>query len=66
MITFEKDSTQLTSTVGELIEKLSNYPEDMAVAYTWEGQTLAVEHDKFYTLQENDFLKGPTLIMDAN
>jgi len=54
-----------TVTVGELIKKLSEYPTDMAVAYTWEGQVLPVVLSEIEVMEETDRVFGPVLLLDA-
>lgn len=58
-----KDST--TVTVGELIAKLSEYPSEMAIAYTWEGQVLPVVLDEMEVVQETSRVHGPVLLLNA-
>jgi hypothetical protein len=58
-----KDSN--TVTVAELIAKLSEYPPDMAVAYTWEGQVLPVVLEELEVMDETDRVFGPVLLLDA-
>jgi len=58
-----QDST--TTTVGELIRKLSEYPQDMAIAYTWEGQILPVVLEEIEVMQETNKVYGPIVLMNA-
>lgn len=58
-----KDSS--TATVGELIAKLSKYPQDMAVAYTWEGQILPVVLEEISVMGETSKVYGPIVLMNA-
>jgi hypothetical protein len=54
-----------TITVGELIQKLSEYPPDMAIAYTWESQVTPVVLDEIKVIQESDYIYGPVVLMNA-
>lgn len=58
-----KDSN--TVTVAELIAKLSEYPQGMAVAYIWEGQVCPVVLDKIEVMQETEYVYGPVLLLNA-
>jgi hypothetical protein len=58
-----QDST--TVTVAELIRKLSEYPQDMAIAYTWEGQVLPVLLEEIEVMQETSKVYGPVVLMNA-
>lgn len=58
-----KDSD--TVSVAQLIAKLSEYPPDMAVAYTWEGQVLPVVLEELEVMEETDRVFGPVLLLDA-
>ncbi len=52
-------------TVAELIKKLSEYPQDMAIAYTWEGQILPVVLEEIAVMGETNKVYGPLVLMDA-
>lgn len=54
-----------TVTIKQLIQKLQEYPPDMMVAYTWEGQINPVILDEFIVEPNNKHLTGPTLLLDA-
>ena len=54
-----------TITVAELIRKLSEYPQDMAIAYTWEGQILPVVLDEIEVMQESSKVYGPVVLLNA-
>lgn len=54
-----------TITVAELIEKLQQYPPEMAVAFTWEGQIKPVFPENFTVSDESRHIYGPVLLMDA-
>ena len=54
-----------TATVGELIAKLSEFPQEMGVAYTWEGQVLPVVLEKIEVMEDTDKVCGPVLLLDA-
>ncbi len=55
-----------TVTVGQLIAKLAEYPPDMPVAYTWEGQTLPVRLDAIEIVPDSKHVFGPVLLLDAD
>jgi len=59
------DWNQQTVTVAELIAKLSEYPPDMAVAYTWEGQVLPVVLKEIEVMTESKSVCCPVLLLDA-
>jgi hypothetical protein len=44
-----------TMSVGELIEKLRQYPKDMPVIITWEGQRVAISCDDDPNWRRNPF-----------
>ena len=54
-----------TATVSELIQKLSEYPPDMPIAYTWEGQVVPVVIDEINVMEETDKVHGPVVLMNA-
>ena len=54
-----------TLTIKELIEVLSTFPPDMAVAYTWEGQITPVEKDAITVLNLSKHVTTPVLLLDA-
>lgn len=54
-----------TVTVGELIRKLSEYPKEMAIAYTWEGQILPVVLAEIEVMQETKKVHGPVILLNA-
>tara|TARA_R110002096_G_scaffold66682_2_gene162162 strand:- start:1652 stop:1855 length:204 start_codon:yes stop_codon:yes gene_type:complete len=54
-----------TVTVGELVERLRSHPQDMPVAYTWEGQILPVKLDEIEVMQGTRFVHGSVLLLDA-
>jgi hypothetical protein len=58
-----KDST--TATVADLVRKLSEYPPDMAVAYTWEGQVTSVVLEEIEIMQESQWVYGPVVLLNA-
>lgn len=63
LIKGQKNST--TVTVSELISKLSEYPPDMAIAYTWEGQVTPVVLSEVEVMGETDMVFGPVLFLNA-
>ena len=54
-----------TLRVAELIRKLSEYPQGMAIAYTWEGQILPVVLDEIEVMQESSKVYGPVVLLNA-
>jgi hypothetical protein len=63
LIKGEPNST--TVTVAELIEKLKEYPAEMPVAYTWEGQVNPIDFSTFEVMEETNKVFGPVLLLDA-
>lgn len=61
----KRHSNSQTATVAELIAKLAEYPPDMAVAYTWEGQITPVDFSEIEVMQETDQVFGPVLLLNA-
>lgn len=57
-----------TMTVGELRAKLSEYPDDMPVLATWEGQRMPIEQhfwiEEFHTGAEAD--RCDCLVIDVD
>jgi len=49
-----------TMTVQQLIEKLQEYPRDLPVCTTWEGQLKPFEDDNFYL---NDDQTSTTMLL---
>lgn len=54
-----------TVKISDLIAKLSEYPPDMAVAYTWEGQITPVVLDEIKVMQETSKVYGPVLLLNV-
>jgi hypothetical protein len=63
LIKSEPNST--TVTVSELIEYLSLYPPDTAIAYQWEGQVTPIVLDEIAIMQETAKVHGPVVLMNA-
>ena len=56
-----------TVTVGELIAKLSEFPQDMAVAYRWDYVMIdPVDLDAIKVKHESDSLITPVLLLSVN
>jgi len=58
-----------TATVGELIAKLSQFPQDMGIDYTWEFNLFPVVLEQIEIVDEREHghrdLCGPVVVMDA-
>lgn len=57
----------ITITVSELIEALRQYPDNLPVAYLWEGQVTPVVVSEIKVHEENSLsdVYGPVLLMNA-
>jgi hypothetical protein len=55
----------MTVTIAELVANLQEYPQDMAVAFTVEGQVTPVVLERMKIMQETSSVYGPVLLMDA-
>ena len=54
-----------TVTVGELVQKLLEFPQDMGIAYTWESILFPVRLDQIEVIQGDYRVEGPIVLMDA-
>ncbi len=55
---------QPTVTVGELVAALSEMPQGLPIAYTWECQITPVDLSRI-AVMENEYLCEATVILDA-
>ncbi len=60
-------SGKTTVTVSELIEWLKQFPEDTAVAYTWEGQVTPISFADTEVIEYSQYgsILGPVLLLNA-
>ena len=61
------ESSTTTVTVGELIDKLSEFPQDMPVAYFWDYVMVdPVDLDGIKVKHESENLITPVLLLSVN
>jgi hypothetical protein len=54
-----------TVTVGQLVQKLLEFPQDTGIAYTWESNFFPVRLDQIEVIQGDYRVEGPVVLLDA-